>query len=300
MIKALNSLPVVSHPMVAATIQLMRLDKPIGIFLVLWPALWALWIASEGMPSWQNLFIFVLGAVVMRSAGCVINDYADRDIDGHIGRTKHRPLAIGVLTPRYALIVFGVLLFIALGLVLMTNAKTIVTALGAVALTIVYPFMKRHTYLPQIVLGAAFAWAIPMAFTAASEELPKAMWSMYIAVLVWTVAYDTFYAMVDREDDLKIGVKSTAILFAENDRVITGSLQVFFLLVMVTVGTQFKLHWPYYLGLTAAAGLFGYQQYLIKDRTPKHCFKAFLNNNWVGMTIFFGLLLNYALYPITS
>lgn len=268
-----------------------------GIFLVLWPALWALWIASEGIPRWQELFIFVVGGIVMRSAGCVINDYADRNIDGHVKRTKNRPLAAGTVSPMFALGLFGCLLLIALGLVLLTNIKTIVTALGAVALTVIYPFMKRYTYMPQIVLGAAFAWAIPMAFTAVTNSLPKPLWTLYIGVLIWIVVYDTFYAMVDREDDLKIGVKSTAILFAENDRLITACLQGFMLLVLLTAGSSFNMQWPYYLGLIGTAALFAYQQHLIRDRKPSRCFKAFLNNNWVGMTIFLGIVLNYLLYP---
>ncbi|HEY7772682.1 MAG TPA: 4-hydroxybenzoate octaprenyltransferase [Marinagarivorans sp.] len=272
----------------------MRLDRPIGIYLVLWPTLWALWLAAEGVPHWHELLIFVLGTVVMRSAGCVINDYADRDIDGHVSRTVNRPLANNEVSPQFALYLFGGLLLLALGLVSLTNTTTVVTALGAVALTVVYPFMKRHTYLPQIVLGAAFAWAIPMAFAAVTETLPKAMWTLYIAVLIWTVIYDTFYAMVDREDDLKIGVKSTAILFAENDRLITASLQAFTLIIFLTVGVSFNLQWPFYLSLMTTAGLFGYQQFLIRQRNPARCFEAFLNNNWVGMVLFIGIVLSYA------
>ena len=289
--------PLLTHPALSASIKLMRLDRPIGIYLVLWPTLWALWIASEGVPRWPVLFIFVLGAIVMRSAGCVINDYADKAIDGHVQRTKDRPLATGQLSPRFALYLFGALLFVAFCLVLMTNMMTLVTALGAVALTTIYPYMKRHTYLPQVVLGAAFAWAIPMAFAAITENLPKSMWTLYMAVVVWTIIYDTFYAMVDREDDLKIGVKSTAILFAENDRLITAILQGFTLIILLTVGNSFKLQWPYYLSLMGTAGLFGYQQFLIRTRKPKRCFEAFLNNNWVGMLIFMGIVLSYSVAP---
>ena len=289
--------PLLAHPTLKGSIQLMRLDRPIGIYLVLWPTLWALWIASEGVPRWPELFIFVLGAVVMRSAGCVINDYADKAIDGHVQRTKNRPLATGAVEPRFALYLFAGLLFIALCLVLMTNTTTVITALGAVALTTIYPYMKRHTYLPQVVLGAAFAWAIPMAFAAVTENLPKPMWTLYIAVVLWTIIYDTFYAMVDREDDLKIGVKSTAILFAENDRLITTALQAFTLIILLTVGNSFNLQWPYYLSLMGTAGLFGYQQFLIRGRKPARCFEAFLNNNWVGMLIFIGIVLSYALAP---
>lgn len=286
--------PALEHPAIGASIRLMRLDRPIGIYLVLWPTLWALWLAAEGIPSWQNLFIFVLGSVVMRSAGCVINDYADRHIDGHVRRTKDRPLANKDVTPQFALILFGALIAIAFMLVLMTNVMTIITAFGALALTAIYPYMKRHTHLPQVVLGAAFAWAIPMAFAAESESLPKTMWTLYLGVVVWTVVYDTFYAMVDRPDDLKIGVKSTAILFAENDRLITAVLQGFTLIVLLTVGVSFKLTWPYYLSLMVVAGLFGYQQHLIRRRRPERCFSAFLNNNWVGMAVFIGIALSYA------
>lgn len=282
-----------------ACIKLMRIDKPIGIFLVLWPALWALWIASEGTPAWPVLFIFVLGAIVMRSAGCVINDYADRKIDGHVSRTQNRPLVNGDLSKKWALGLFIVLLAIALTLVLMTNTMTVLTAVGALALTVIYPYMKRHTYLPQVVLGAAFAWAVPMAFTAVNETLPKPMWTLYMAVVIWTIIYDTFYAMVDREDDLKIGVKSTAILFAENDRIITACLQIFMILMLITVGNSFSLKWPFYLSLGTAAGLLGYQQYLIRQRAPSACFKAFLNNNWVGMIIFLGIVASYQI-PATA
>lgn len=281
--------------MLSACIRLMRIDKPIGIFLVLWPTLWALWIAAEGVPPWPELFVFVIGAIVMRSAGCVINDYADRKIDGHVSRTKHRPLVNGELSPRFALGLFIGLLIVALILVSLTNIMTIITATGAVALTAIYPYMKRHTYLPQVVLGAAFAWAIPMAFAAINQTLPKPMWTLYIGVVIWTIVYDTFYAMVDREDDLKIGVKSTAILFADNDRMITGCLQAFLLLILITVGNSFALHWPYYLSLAGTALLFAYQQYLIRARQRPACFSAFLNNNWVGMLIFVGIATSYML-----
>ncbi len=297
MIKSLFPAALISHPSIHASIKLMRWDRPIGIFLVLWPTLWALWLASEGIPRWQEMFIFVLGVIVMRSAGCVINDYADRDIDGHIERTQNRPLATGEASTTLALGLFAGLIAIALVLVLLTNTKTVITAIGALGLTVIYPFMKRYTYMPQLILGAAFAWAIPMAFTAVTNTLPKPMWTLYLGVLVWTLTYDTFYAMVDREDDLKVGVKSTAILFAENDRVITGALQVFTLIILLTVGSSFDLHWPYYLGVIGAGALFGYQQWLIQDRSPAHCFTAFLNNNWVGMVIFTGILFNYLLYP---
>ena len=284
-------------PEVAACIQLMRLDKPIGTLLVIWPMLWALWLAGSGTPPLSTVFVFLLGALLMRSAGCVINDYADRNIDGHVARTMHRPLATGEISTRFALILFGVLVALAFLLVLTTNTMTVITAIGALVLASAYPFMKRYTHLPQIVLGAAFAWAIPMAFTAVTETLPKPMWTLYIGALIWTVAYDTFYAMVDREDDERIGVKSTAILFAENDRIITGCLQICSLLVLFTVGRSFQLHWPFYISLAAAAGLFGYQQWLIKEREPAQCFQAFMNNNWVGMVIFIGIVISYLVAP---
>lgn len=267
----------------------MRLDKPIGIFLVLWPTLWALWLAAKGTPPWQELFIFVLGAIVMRSAGCVINDYADRHIDGRVKRTQQRPLAKGELSAKFALGLFAFLLMIGLGLVMLTNLATLIVALGAGALTAIYPFMKRHTHLPQVVLGAAFAMAIPMAFTALNQPLSKPMWTLYLGVVIWTIVYDTFYAMVDREDDIKIGVKSTAVLFAENDRIATGSLQVFFLIILVFVGKDFALQWPFYASLVGVSGLFVWQQWIIRSRAPKACFNAFLNNNWVGMMVFLGI-----------
>ncbi len=285
------------HPLIGASIRLMRLDKPIGTLLVVWPMLWALWLAAEGTPPPSTLCVFLLGALLMRSAGCVINDYADRNIDGHVTRTQGRPLATGELSTQFALILFGVLVALSFLLVLTTNKLTIITAVGALLLASAYPFMKRYTHLPQIVLGAAFAWAIPMAFTAITNTLPKTMWTLYLGTLIWTVAYDTFYAMVDREDDKRIGVKSTAILFAENDRLITGCLQGFTLVVLFTVGLSFQLHWPFYLSLTVAAGLFAYQQWLIKERQPEGCFHAFMNNNWVGMVIFIGIMLSYLVAP---
>ncbi len=273
--------------------QLMRFDKPIGSLLLLWPTLWALWIAGEGKPNVKVVVIFVLGTIVMRAAGCVINDYADRNIDGHITRTRNRPLATGVVSPKEALILFVVLCLVAFGLVLLTNPLTIKLSLGGVALAICYPFMKRHTFLPQVFLGAAFSWGIPMTFTAQTNELPSSLWLIYIANLLWTVTYDTFYAMVDRKDDLKIGVKSTAILFGNNDRIITATLQVMTILSLIMVATRFDLGVYFYGGLGLASLLFWYQQWLIKYRDPQDCFRAFLHNNWVGFVIFLGLLLHY-------
>lgn len=276
-------------------IQLARLDKPIGIFLVLWPTLWALWAAAEGVPSIKNIIIFSLGALVMRSAGCVINDYADRDFDGHVERTKARPLVTGAVTPKQALAFFAALCTIALVLVLMTNMLTIYLSVGGLALAGLYPFMKRHTYLPQVFLGAAFAWAVPMAFAAEAGEVPTIVWLIFTTTVLWTVAYDTMYAMVDREDDLKIGVKSTAILFGENDRAIIAVLQVMVVLCLCLIGDQLDLGRPYFLSVVAAAVLFVYQQHLIRLRFRMECFKAFLNNNWVGAVVFAGLVLDYAL-----
>lgn len=278
-------------------LALMRVSRPIGTYLVLWPTLWALWIAAEGFPDWHLLLIFCLGTFLMRSAGCVINDYADRDIDAHVRRTTERPFAQGKVTEKEALMLFASLCLISFVLVLFTNGLTILLSFGAVALAACYPFMKRYTHLPQLVLGAAFAWGIPMAFAAQTDSLPPALWLMYMAVLLWTVTYDTFYAMVDRDDDLKIGVKSTAILFGDDDKTITAMLQLCVLVILVLVGVQFSLSFIYYAGLMAAAGLFVYQQQLIKYRDRDQCFKAFLNNNWVGAVIFVGIVCHYLLAP---
>lgn len=275
--------------------QLMRIHKPIGIYLVFWPTLWGLWLSSAGQPDIKTLLIFVAGVVLMRSAGCVINDYADRKIDGAVKRTKDRPLVTGAASPTEALILFSLLIAASFILVLFTNTLTIQLSLGAVALAFCYPFVKRHSHLPQVVLGAAFAWSIPMAFAAQTNAVPSACWLIYVAVLLWTVAYDTFYGMVDRMDDIKIGVKSTAILFGEQDKTITTTLQVCMLATMCIVGARFNLSWPYYISLTCAACLFIYQQYLIRTRKRQNYFKAFLNNHWVGMVIFFGIAASYIL-----
>jgi 4-hydroxybenzoate polyprenyltransferase len=275
-------------------LALMRVDRPIGTYLVLWPTLWALWLAAGGIPSWHVLVIFVAGTFLMRSAGCVINDFADRKIDAHVSRTKQRPFATGAVTEKEALLLFATLCLIAFVLVLFTNLLTVLFSFGAVALAACYPFMKRYTHVPQLVLGAAFAWGIPMAFTAQTGELPPpAAWLLYIGVLIWTVAYDTFYAMVDREDDLKIGVKSTAILFGDDDKVITAMLQVCVVIVLLMAGPRFEMSFIYYAGVIAASGLFIYQQQLIRYRETDKCFKAFLNNNWVGAVIFAGIVLHY-------
>lgn len=276
-------------------LKLMRVDRPIGTYLVLWPTLWSLWLAAKGIPSITNLVIFCIGVFLMRSAGCVINDYADRHIDGHVERTKNRPLVTGQLSEMEALYLFVTLCTLAFLIVLFTNWLTVGLSFGGVALAALYPFMKRYTYFPQVALGAAFSWSVIMAFAAERNEVPKEVWLVYIAVLIWTVAYDTFYAMVDREDDYQIGIKSTAILFGEYDRLITAFLQLFVIFVLMLIGYQFKLGVVYYLSTVVAAGLFAYQQLLIFDRDREGCFKAFLNNNWVGLVIFIGIVIDYAI-----
>lgn len=272
---------------------LMRVDRPIGSYLLLWPTLWALWIASEGMPSLSLLLIFTAGVFLTRSAGCVINDYADRHLDGHVKRTAQRPLPMGLVTEKEALLLFAGLMLTAFVLVLFTNTLTIVMSFGGLLLASAYPFMKRYTHLPQVVLGAAFSWSIPMAFTAVQEEIPRYVWLIYLANLLWTVAYDTLYAMVDREDDLKIGIKSSAILFGDADRWIVGLLQGLMLLSMILLGLQLSMSLPYYLSLIAAAGLFGYHQFKIRSRHPDACFKAFLENHYAALIIFIGIGIHY-------
>ena len=274
--------------------RLMRVEKPIGTYLLLWPAYWALWIAAEGIPPYDILFIFTLGVFLTRSAGCVINDFADRKIDGHVKRTALRPIPAGLVTAKEALILFAGLMLIAFVLVLFTNLNTTLLSAGGLLLAACYPFMKRYTHLPQVVLGAAFAWSIPMAFTAVSDSVPLYAWLIYIATLLWTVAYDTMYAMVDREDDLKIGVKSTAILFGDADKFIIGILQLSTLLSLILLALQVNLGLFFYLGLAGAALLFIYQQWLIRDRERDPCFKAFLNNHYAGLLIFVGLAADYA------
>ncbi|WP_101758593.1 4-hydroxybenzoate octaprenyltransferase [Oceanicoccus sp. KOV_DT_Chl] len=276
-------------------LALIRFDRPIGVYLLLWPALWALWIAAEGVPDLKLLFIFIAGTFLMRSAGCAINDYADRNIDGDVKRTRDRPIPNGRISPKQALLFAAVLAILAFILVLFTNTKTILLSFIAVILAACYPFMKRYTHFPQIVLGAAFSWSIPMAFAAQQNALPNAMWLLYIAVVLWTVAYDTFYAMVDRDDDIKIGVKSTAILFGDDDRAITGMLQISVIFILALAGPQFNLGLAYYGGLIGASGLFIYQQQLIRRRERDQCFKAFLNNHWAGLIIFIGIVLHYFL-----
>ncbi len=274
--------------------QLMRLDRPVGTLLLLWPTLWALWIASEGSPDSLVLFVFVSGVFLMRSAGCVANDYADRDFDGHVARTRERPLPAGRIKPRQALLLLAGLCLLAFLLVLLMNNLTIMLSFVGIVLAITYPFSKRYTYLPQFHLGLAFGWGIPMAFAAQTNEVTDIAWLLLIANVLWSVAYDTMYAMVDREDDLKIGVKSTAILFADMDRLIIGCIQILMLICMLFIGEKLELGLYYYASLGVAAALFAYQQYLIRERDKAGCFTAFLNNNWAGMAIFIGLLLHYS------
>ncbi|MGD2073328.1 MAG: 4-hydroxybenzoate octaprenyltransferase [Gammaproteobacteria bacterium] len=277
--------------------HLMRLNRPIGIYLLLWPTLWALWIAGEGRPDLLVLCVFVVGVVLMRSAGCVINDYADRHFDPHVTRTRDRPLAAGRVTTREALTLFAVLCLVAFGLVLLMNRLTIWLSLVGVALAATYPFVKRYSHLPQMYLGAAFGWAVPMAFAAQTGDVPRVAWLLFVATVLWATAYDTMYGMVDREDDLKIGVKSTAILFGEADRAIVAVVQGLVLLALVLVGRAAGLGGYYYFGLLLAAILALYQQFLIREREPEHCFKAFLNNNWFGAAVFAGIVIDYLAEP---
>jgi 4-hydroxybenzoate polyprenyltransferase len=272
---------------------LMRLHKPIGILLLMWPTAWALWIAGEGYPDPLVVFVFAAGVVLMRSAGCVINDYADREFDPHVARTRERPIAAGKVAPGEALVLCGVLALVAFALVLLMNSLTVWLSLAGGLLAATYPFMKRYTHLPQVYLGAAFGWAVPMAFAAQTGGVPKTAWLLFVATVLWATAYDTMYGMVDREDDLKIGVKSTAILFGESDRLIIGVIQVLFLLALVLAGQGAGLGGYFYFGLLLAAGLLLYQQYLIREREPAACFQAFLNNNWVGVAVFGGIVMDY-------
>ena len=279
-----------SLPKLIDMIQLMRLDRPIGIYLLLWPTLWALWLASDGIPKLDVLAIFIIGTAVMRSAGCVINDYADRHIDGHVKRTHQRPMATGKVSEKQALSLFAGLVIVAFLLVLMTNPLTISLSFAGLTLAFCYPFMKRYTHLPQIVLGAAFSWGIPMAWAAQTGAIAPTAWLLFFANLLWTTAYDTQYAMVDRDDDLKIGVKSTAILFGHWDNAIIIALQCMAIALLVPVGILEQISGWYYLGLLAAGLLFINQYRLTKERERNNCFKAFLSNHWAGAAIFAGIV----------
>ncbi|WP_152205474.1 4-hydroxybenzoate octaprenyltransferase [Marinobacter changyiensis] len=272
---------------------LLRLNRPIGSLLLLWPTYWALWLAADGVPGITNLLVFTLGVFLMRAAGCAINDFADRKVDGHVKRTRDRPLASGRVKPKEAVALFlGLALLAFLMVIFLTNTLTLYLSFGGLLLAFIYPFMKRHTHLPQLFLGAAFSWAIPMAWAAETGELTNLAWLLFTANVLWTVAYDTFYAMVDRDDDLTIGVKSTAILFGDGDKAIIAVLQALVILILLLVGQQAGLGAFYYLGVIVMACLFVYQQYLARDREREACFKAFLNNNWAGFAVFAGLFLD--------
>ncbi|CAM5213704.1 4-hydroxybenzoate octaprenyltransferase [Alishewanella longhuensis] len=275
--------------------QLMRMDKPIGIYLLLWPTWWALWLASDGIPAAGIFCVFSVGVVLMRAAGCVINDFADRNVDGQVERTKQRPLATGAVSSREALQLFGLLLVCAASLLIFLNNQTRLLALVAVVLASSYPFMKRYTHLPQVVLGAAYSWGIPMAFMAIQGEVPLYAWLLYLANLCWTVAYDTFYALVDRPDDLQVGIKSTAILFGRYAQPIIMLLQVVFLGLLSYVASLASLHWPFYLGLGLAVLAFAYQHYLARQ-SRQGAFRAFLHNHYVGLLIFTGLFASLGWY----
>ncbi|WP_174580916.1 4-hydroxybenzoate octaprenyltransferase [Pantoea latae] len=272
--------------------RLMRIDKPIGTLLLLWPTLWALWLSGMGVPPLSVLVVFVLGVFVMRAAGCVINDFADRKVDGFVKRTAGRPLPSGAVSEKEAKILFVLLGLVAFALVLTMNLMTILLSVGGLALAWCYPFMKRYTHLPQVVLGAAFGWAIPMAWAAVSESLPLECWLVFLANICWTVAYDTQYAMVDRDDDINIGVKSTAILFGRYDKLIIGLLQLATLGLLALVGVLMQLNALFFWSLLGAAVLFIYQQKLIVRRERDACFQGFLNNNYVGLVVFIGVVLN--------
>ena len=272
---------------------LARMHQPIGSLLLLWPTLWALWIAGAGEPDPAVVLVFVAGVFVMRSAGCVMNDFADRRIDPHVQRTRNRPIASGRVTPREALVVFAALCLVGLALVLTLNRLALLYSFAAVALAATYPFMKRWTYLPQVYLGVAFGWGIPMAFAALANEVPLLAWLLLTGVVAWAVAYDTMYAMVDRDDDLRVGVKSSAILFGDADRFFVGVSQVAVLAVLLLAGRQAGLGAFHATATAAGAVLFIYQQYLIRNREPAACFKAFLNNNWVGAVVFAGIVADY-------
>ena len=270
--------------------QLARLDRPIGTYLLLWPTLWALWLAADGRPSFHNFIVFTLGVFLTRSAGCVINDYADRHYDGRVKRTKERPLVTGRVTPREALVFAGILFLIAFILVLTTNPLTISLSFVALLLAGIYPFAKRFTHLPQVVLGAAFSWSIPMAFAAETGEISQHAWLLFCANLLWIVAYDTQYAMVDRDDDLKIGIKSTAILFGELDNFMIVLFQMLSMVTLVMLAIQLEFSWPFYVSLLVASAGFINQYQLTRTREREDCFKAFLSNHWVGAVLFGGII----------
>jgi 4-hydroxybenzoate polyprenyltransferase len=272
---------------------LMRMDRPIGTLLLAWPTLWALWIAGQGQPRAPVVLVFCVGVFLMRSAGCVVNDYADRDFDPHVERTRERPIAAGRVRPREALALFAVLCLVAFALVLTMNRLTVLLSFAGAFLAASYPFLKRFTHLPQFYLGAAFGWGVPMAFAAQAGSVPAVAWVLFAANVFWAVAYDTMYAMVDREDDLKVGVKSTAILFGRHDRLMVGLMQALTLGLLLVAGLMQGLSAYYFAALAVAAGFAVYQHYLIRSREPAKCFRAFLNNSWFGASVFIGLVLHY-------
>ncbi|WP_311747288.1 4-hydroxybenzoate octaprenyltransferase [Proteus columbae] len=273
--------------------RLMRIDKPIGALLLLWPTYWALWIAAKGFPDWHILIVFTIGVFSMRAAGCVINDFADQKIDGSVERTKNRPLPSGAVTEKESKILFIVLVLLSFALVLTLNTMTIWLSVAGLALAWFYPFVKRFSNLPQLILGMAFGWSIPMGFAAVSESLPLVCWLLFLVNIIWSVVYDTQYAMVDRNDDIKIGVKSTAILFGRYDKIIIGILQLVMLALLVGIGILLNLKGIYYWSLLLVTALFIYQQKLIAERERAPCFQAFMNNNYVGFVLFAGILFSY-------
>ena len=288
-----NAVPDHIQARLADYARLLRVDRPIGSLLLLWPTYWALWLAADGFPSIGNFIVFTLGVFMMRAAGCAINDFADRKVDRHVKRTKDRPLTSGRIEAWEAVALFAGLCVTAfLMVVLFTNTLTLYLSFGGVVLAFIYPFMKRYTHLPQLFLGAAFSWAIPMAWAAEAGEVTKLAWLLFTANVLWTVAYDTLYAMVDRDDDIRIGIKSTAILFGDADRAVIAILQAMVVLILILVGQQAELGVFYYLGLVAMACLFVFQQHLARFRERDGCFKAFLNNNWAGFAVFTGLLID--------
>jgi len=275
-------------------VRLMRLDKPIGTFLLLWPTLWALWFANQGQPDPFILLIFIAGVFIMRAAGCVINDIADRKVDGKVKRTAHRPLATGEVSTKQALALFFTLIFVAFALVMLLDWNTIALSVVALFLAALYPFMKRYTHLPQVFLGMAFGWSIPMVYMASTGAIPVEAWLLFIANILWVLAYDTMYAMVDYEDDIKVGIKSTAVLFGKYCPFWTSLFQVLFIVLMLQIGLMTLQGIYYYIAIFIALILGAYQQKLIQLGQREFYFKAFLNNNILGAVIFFGLFLDYA------
>ena len=275
--------------------KLARGDRPIGVLLLLWPTWWALWLAAGGLPPWWTLFVFTAGVWLTRSAGCVINDYADRWLDPHVERTRDRPLATGAVSGREALAVFAVLMLVAFALVLTLNRLTVWLSFAGLVLAATYPYLKRHTYLPQVWLGMAFGWGIPMAFAAVQGTVPALAWLLYCANILWATAYDTWYAMVDREDDLRVGAKSTAILFGDLDLVAQGILYALALLALALVGKQAQLGMPYWTALGISMVLVAWQFWIARRRERGACFRAFLHNNWVGAAVFAGIAVHYAI-----